>query len=78
MSVKGIVIERFAKWYIGGVHFETIKRVVASLMDSSLSGKAKQTIAINEIKKFGYDLSNFLINLGIELALGYLKAQATK
>lgn len=78
MSVKGIVIERFAKWYIGGVHFETIKRVVASLMDSSLSGQAKQTIAINEIKKFGYDLSNFLINLGIELALGYLKAQSNK
>ena len=78
MSVKGIVIERFAKWYLGGVHFETIKRVVASLMDSSLSGQAKQVIAINEIKKFGYDLSNFLINLGIELALGYLKAQATK
>ena len=78
MSVKGIVIERFAKWYIGGVHFESIKRVVASLMDSSISGQAKQTIAINEIKKFGYDLSNFLINLGIELALGYLKAQANK
>ena len=78
MSVKGIVIERFAKWYIGGVHFESIKRVVASLMDSSISGQAKQTIAINEIKKFGYDLSNFLINLGIELALGYLKAQAYK
>jgi len=78
MSVKGIVIERFAKWYIGGVYFETIKRVVASLMDSSISGQAKQTIAINEIKKFGYDLSNFLINLGIELALGYLKAQSNK
>jgi len=78
MSIKGIVIEKFAKWYIGGVHFESIKRVVAGLMDSSLSGQAKQVIAINEIKKFGYDLSNFLINLGIELALGYLKAQANK
>lgn len=78
MSIKGIVIEKFAKWYIGGVHFESIKRVVASLMDSSLSGQAKQMVAINEIKKFGYDLSNFLINLGIELALGYLKAQANK
>ena len=78
MSIKGIVIEKFAKWYIGGVHFESIKRVVASLMDSSLSGQAKQVVAINEIKKFGYDLSNFLINLGIELALGYLKAQANK
>jgi len=78
MNIKGIIIEKFAKWYIGGVHFESIKRVVASLMDSSLSGQAKQVVAINEIKKFGYDLSNFLINLGIELALGYLKAQANK
>ena len=78
MSIKGIVIEKFAKWYIGGVHFESIKRVVASLMNSSLSGQAKQVIAINEIQKFGYDLSNFLINLGIELAVGYLKAQANK
>jgi len=78
MSIKGIVIEKFAKWYIGGVHFESIKRVVASLMDSSLSGQAKQAIAINEIQKFGYDLSAFLINLGIELAVGYLKAQANK
>lgn len=76
MSVKGIIIEKFAKWYIGnGVAFESMKRVVTDLMDLNISNEDKKSLAIANIKAIGYSLSNFLLGIGIELALGYLKAQ---
>lgn len=76
MSVKGIIIEKFAKWYIGnGVAFESMKRVVTDLMDLNISNEDKKSLAIANIKTIGYSLSNFLLGIGIELALGYLKAQ---
>lgn len=77
MSVKGIVIERFAKWYLkNGVAFESMKRIVMAMADTDLTNKQKKTKAVTEVTKLGYDLGEFLLNIGIELALGYLKAQS--
>jgi hypothetical protein len=76
MSVKGIIIEKFAKWYLkDGVAFESMKRIVASLLDSDLSNKQKKNKAVLEVSKLGYNLGDFLLSVGIELALGFLKAQ---
>lgn len=75
MSIKGIIIEKFAKWYVGGVPFESMKRTVAIVADLELTDKQKKAKAIDEIEKLGYALGNFLLNIGIELALGYFKAQ---
>lgn len=77
MSVKGIVIERFAKWYLkNGVAFESMKRIVMAMADTDLTNKQKKAKAVTEVTKLGYDLGEFLLNIGIELALGYLKAQS--
>lgn len=77
MSVRAVVIEKFAKWFIGnGVAFESMKRVVKDLESSTMSNDDKKESAIRTMKAIGYSLSGFFINVGIELALGYLKAQA--
>jgi len=73
MSVKGIIIEKFAKWYVGGVPFESMKRVVNSLWDASLTNKQKKAKAVAEVEALGYALGDFLLDTGIQLALGYLK-----
>lgn len=75
MSIKGIIIEKFAKWYVGGVPFESMKRVVGIVANLELTNKQKKAKAIDEIEKLGYALGDFLLGIGIELALGYLKAQ---
>jgi len=75
MSIKGIIIEKFAKWYVGGVAFESMKRIVSSLMDSDLTNKQKKAKALSEIAEMGYALGDFLLDTGIQLALGYLKSQ---
>lgn len=75
MSIKSIVIQKFAKWYIkDGVAFESMKRIVASTMNLNLTNKQKKERAIAEVESLGYNLGEFLINIGLELALGYLKA----
>lgn len=77
MSVKGIIIEKFAKWYLkDGVAFESMKTIVGDITDINLTNKQKKTKAVTEFTKMGYNLGEFLINIGIELALGYLKAQS--
>jgi len=76
MSVKGVIIEKFAKWYLkDGVAFESMKRIVSDMTDINLTNKQKKNKAVTEFSKMGYNLGEFLINIGIELALGYLKAQ---
>lgn len=76
MSIKGIIIEKFAKWYVGGVPFESMKRVVGIVADLELTNKQKKAKAISEMEKLGYALGDFLLDTGIQLALGYLKSQA--
>lgn len=76
MSIKGIIIEKFAKWYVGGVPFESMKRIVGIVADLELTNKQKKAKATDEMEKLGYALGDFLLGIGIELALGYLKAQS--
>ena len=76
MNIKAALIEKFAKWFIGnGVAFESIKRIVKALQSSTMSNEDKKATAMKNVKAIGYDLSGFLIDTGIQLALGYLKAQ---
>lgn len=74
--MKAYIIERFARFLLGGLTFSRIKGVVERLADSSLSGEEKRQLAFKTILDIGIDISTWLINLGIELAVSALKTKA--
>jgi len=78
VKITPIVIDKFAKFIVGGVPFESMKRVVATLDDADLSGSAKRAAALAEFKKFSYLLTDFLVNLAVELAVAWLKSRNGK
>jgi hypothetical protein len=78
MKVWLILLDKFAKWCVGGVPFESAKRVTAALDNASITGPQKKEIAIHELKTLGYDLTSFLLNSAIELAVIYIGLQAGK
>lgn len=75
MKLMPFIIEKFAKFIVGGVPFESMKRIVLGLSSAAFSGDQKRELAINEFKTFGYDLANFIINLAVELAVSWLKSK---
>jgi len=76
MKLAPLIIERFAKWIVGGVPFESAKRIVTAAADTGLPGEVKRAIAFAQLTALGYDLAGFLINLAIELAVAWLKAKS--
>lgn len=75
MNIKALVIERFAKFMFGGVPFESMKRIVADWHSSALSGPEKRQAVLEEFESLGYALAGCLVNLGLELAVAYLKSK---
>lgn len=73
MNVLPIIIDRFAKLIIGGVPFESMKRIATDANNSLLTGSEKREAVRREFCTLSYDLAEFLINLGLELAVTYLK-----
>jgi len=73
MKINAIAINSFAKWLVGGVPFESAKRIVAGLNDRDMTGEMKRGLALEELKALGYSLAGFLMNLAIELAVAYMK-----
>lgn len=75
MKVAPFVIERFAKWIVGGVEFETVKRVSSQYHEAGMTGEEKRQTVLNEMKLYSYALGGFLLNLAIELAVAWLKSK---
>lgn len=73
--MKAYIIEQFARFLLGGMTFTRIQGVVERLADSSLSGEDKRQMAYKTIADIGIELSTWLINLGIELAVSALKTK---
>lgn len=76
MKVTPFIIEKFAKFIMGGVPFESMKRIVSSFDNKELTGEQKRQNAINEFVTIGYALANWLVNLGLELAVAWLKSKS--
>jgi len=78
VNIKSIIIERFAKFMVGGVPFESMKRVVADYNDADLTGAQKRVAVTKEFLTLGYALAGVLVNLALELAVVWLKNQEAK
>lgn len=76
MKVTPFVIDRFAKFIFGGVPFESMKRIVADWNDSLMTGAEKRQGVLEEFASLGYALAAWLVNLGLELAVAWLKSKA--
>ena len=76
MSVKSTVIKSFAKFVLGGLVFGKIKDIVATYNNSELSGSEKRSGAIKDLEAIGLGIATWAVNLGIELAVAYFKAQS--
>ncbi len=78
MKITPIVIDRFAKFILGGVAFETLKRIVTKFGNTTLTGPQKRESVISEFKVYGYMLGEMMLNLGVELAVAWLKSKQGK
>lgn len=78
MKIKPFVIERFAKFLLGGSVFTAIQQIVSVAEQTELSGDEKRKYAFNQIVQIGYDLADWLVNLGIELAVAWLNERVSR
>ena len=74
MSVKATVISSFSKFILGGTIFTKIRDIVALYNTKDLSGAEKKAGAIKDLEDIGLGVANWVLNLGIELAVTYFKA----
>ena len=75
MNIKAIVINQFAKQLVGGVVFESAKRIAGTLDSKEFSGKEKRELALKELGNLGYAAASWVISLAIELAVAYLRTK---
>lgn len=73
MKITPFVIERFAAFLIGSQVFDRIKAVVLRQEEKDLPGGAKRLAALNELEILGLDFAQWIINLGLELAVAYFR-----
>jgi len=76
MNIKAAAINSFAQFMLGGETFKKIRHTVTALNARNLSGEQKRQIALEDIQAIAGDLAGWAINLGIELAVAYLKSLA--
>ena len=74
--MNSIAISLFASLILGSGVFDKIKQVVAEQSEKAISGTAKRSAAVKELEKIGIAASTSLLNLGIELAVAFLKSKA--
>lgn len=78
MNVKSLAIQQFAKFIIGGVFFDRVIDIVRSYMNADLTGDQKRIAALKDLSDIGTGLGTCLLNLGIELAVLFLKEKGIK
>jgi len=78
MAFKATLISQFAKIILGSSLFERIKATVERQETKLLSGAEKRSEVVHELRVIGIAGASWLINLGIELAVAWLRTQAEK
>jgi hypothetical protein len=78
MNIVSLIIERFSKYMLGGVAFESVKRIVTALESKTLSNQEKRSLAIDEMLKLGYGLTEEAIGVAVWLAVRYFKGKVAK
>lgn len=77
MNLTPFIIDRFAKFAMGGVPFESMKRIVADVNNSAMSSAEKRQAVLQEFASLGYALAQSMVHLGLELAVAWLKSHST-
>lgn len=75
MNIKSIAIASFAKFIFGGDVFNRLLGIIKRQQDKSLTGPEKRHEAFEEVKIIGLEITDWAINLGIELAVAWLRQQ---
>lgn len=78
MSIKSTIIASFAKIVLGSTLFERIKATVIRVDGDDMHGSEKRNAVLDELKVIGVSAASYLLNLGIELAVSWLRTQADK
>jgi len=78
MSVKAVVISSFASFLLGSDTFARIKGVVLQQEQKLIEGSKKRDAVLAELQVIGIGVAANLLNLGIELAVAWLKTQTSK
>ncbi|MGZ8172569.1 MAG: hypothetical protein ACXWT0_01575 [Methylobacter sp.] len=76
MNIKAVAISSFARFILGGNVFSRLLSVVTRQQDKVLSGAEKRHAALEDIKTIGLELAEWAVNLGIELAVAWLKSKS--
>lgn len=71
--MKNMLIMALANYFIGSEVFNQIKSLVAEQESKLLSSLEKKNSVVAKLESIGVKTSASLINLGIELAVQYLK-----
>jgi hypothetical protein len=78
MALKSTIISSFAKIILGSSLFERIKATVIRQEEKFIAGSKKREAVLAELQVIGISAATYLINLGIELAVAWLKTQSEK
>lgn len=78
MSMKSTIISSFAKIILGSDLFERIKATVLRQEEKAIKGSKKRDAVLVELQVIGISTATYLINLGIELAVAWLRTQSEK
>lgn len=76
MNFKIMAISALANIILGSNLFTRIKGVVERQEEKFLSGAEKRNAVLNEIEVIGFEAAKWVINLGIELAVAWLRIQS--
>ena len=76
--MKKILISILAKWLLSAKTWEKFKKVVTFLADARMSGEQKKASALQRLEAEKQRLPQNIINLGIELAVMWMKLQEGK
>ena len=76
MSLKATIIGSFASFLLGSNTFERIKAVILRQAEKDIPGEDKRESALEEIRLIGLGIATWAMNLGIELAVAWLKTKS--
>ena len=75
MNIKPILITQLAKMILGGHLWDTCRGLVKLLDNTTLTSKQKRAKALDELSVIFSELSEVVLNVGIELAVFWARGQ---
>ena len=76
MNIKSVAIASFASFIFGGSIFNRLLGIIKRQQSTVLTGPEKRAAAFEEVKVIGLEIADWAINLGIELAVAWMRAQS--